>query len=226
MTRIFGTYAYGDGPRASCWWDDTVAVSARPVFGNTARTDVAIIGAGFTGLSAALHLARSGVSVTVLDAQRVGWGASGRNGGFCCLGGGMLEDAALDQRFGTAGRIDFRRAEREAIALVERIITEHGIDVDHHSRGETSLAHRPSDMDDLIVAARSVRENYDVDHALHDRRDLIARGMGGTFHGGLTIDAGFALNPRKYIDGLVGAAEAAGARVYEQSAVTALKRGW
>ena len=229
MKRIFGDYAYGDGPRAGCWWDATCEASARAAFTENAQTDVAIVGAGFTGLSAALHLAQAGVRVTVLDAQRIGWGASGRNGGFCCLGGGMASDAALDRRFGRAGREAFHQTELAAIKRVEDLIQTHGIDVDRHSNGETMLAHRPKDMDSLREHAATVAENYGVARHIHGPSDLAALGMAGPFHGGLTVEAGFGLNPRKYLTGLAQAAEASGAQIHETSAVTNLAAqngGW
>lgn len=229
MKRLFSSYAYGEGPRAGCWWDETATPLARPSFQTVARTDIAIIGAGFTGLSAALHLSRAGVRVTVLDAERVGWGASGRNGGFCCLGGGMASDTALDRSFGIKGRVAFRRTELAAVQLVDRLIQEHGMDVDRHSNGETVLAHRAKDMVALKEDAATLHENYGVDHQLHSRSELTALGMDGPFHGGLTINAGFALNPRKYVDGLARAAEAAGAQIFEKSAVEELSPeldGW
>ena len=229
MKRIFDEYAYGEGPRAGCWWDETSRAKSRPVVDQSLGTDVAIIGAGFTGLSAALHLARAGISATVLEAKNVGWGASGRNGGFCCLGGGIESDAALDKRFGVKGRIDFRRTELAAIQYVESLIGELGIDVDRHSDGETSLAHRPKDMVELIAAGATIQENYGVDHMLHRKEELAAMGIAGPFHGALTIKAGFGLNPRKYVNGLAQAAENAGAQIFEQSAVSELTRqvdGW
>lgn len=223
MKRIFDAYAYGEGPRAGCWWDETERSTHRPAFQKAARTDVAIIGAGFTGLSAAFHLARAGISVTVLDADRVGWGASGRNGGFCCLGGSMASDAMLDRRFGVEGRIEFRRTELAAVELVDRLIQENGMDVDCHSKGETVLAHRAKDLTSLKEDAATLRENYGVDHRIYSKAELAERGMAGPFHGALTINAGFALNPRKYVNGLASAAEADGARIFEKSAVTLLE---
>ena len=229
MRRLFDEYAYGEGPRANCWWDASHDIGPRPSFSENGRTDVAIVGAGFTGLSAALHLARAGISVTVLDAQRIGWGASGRNGGFCCLGGGMAGDSLLDRRFGRDGRIAFRRTERAAIELVESIIQQHDIEVDRHSKGETMLAHRPKDMAELEAHAKAIDENYGVPYQLHKAESLASLGMAGPFHGGLTIETGFGLNPRKYLAGLTQAAEASGARIYEQSEVTGLRSqvdGW
>lgn len=229
MKRLFDIYAYGEGPRSGCWWDETEKPIPRPVFQEAARTDVAIIGAGFTGLSAALHLAQAGISATVLDADRVGWGASGRNGGFCCLGGGMASDAMLDRRFNVEGRIDFRRTELAAVQLVEKLIQENGIDVDRHSNGETVLAHRAKDLVSLTEDAATLRQNYGVDHQLYGKEELAEQGMAGPFHSALTIDAGFALNPRKYLNGIAKAAEAKGVHIYEKSAVTSLEPqldGW
>lgn len=229
MKRIFDDYAYGEGPRAGCWWDLTCDIPACDPLRENTRTDVAIIGAGFTGLSAALHLARAGVRVTVLEAQSIGWGASGRNGGFCCLGGGMASDATLDQRFGITGRIDFRRTELDAIRLVENIIIENDIDVDRHSDGETMLAHRPKDMVDLKSEAAKISENYGVEHILYGADELAAQGMTGPYYGGLTVRAGFGLNPRKYLAGLAIAAQKAGAQIFEHSVVSGIsaqKGGW
>src|SRR5262249_27442008 len=88
-----------------------------------AACDVAIIGAGYTGLSAALHLAReAGVEVVPLEACEVGWGASGRNGGFCCLGSHKLGNEEQQRRFGRPATVAFFRAQQEAVALVRELI--------------------------------------------------------------------------------------------------------
>lgn len=111
MRRIFSDYAYGPGPRSNCWWDETIAAPDWPVLQGEGSADVAIIGGGFTGVSAALHLAESGLSVAVLEAETPGWGASGRNGGFCCLGGSKLSGSAMRRLFGkpAADTYDSRR---------------------------------------------------------------------------------------------------------------------
>ena len=147
MRRIFPDYTYGPGPRDGCWWNETSDLPRFDTLRGEQRCDVVIVGAGFTGVSAALHLAQAGVSVMVLEAEQIGWGASGRNGGFCCLGGGIASDAMLDARFGRIGRLEWRKAERDAVDLVSGLIDSLGLEVDRHSEGETLLAHRARDAD-------------------------------------------------------------------------------
>jgi len=224
MKRIYGDFAYGNGPRAGCWWDETCTIPDQPALTRDLTCDVAVIGAGFTGLSTALHLAQAGLSVVVLEAERVGWGASGRNGGFCCLGGGILEDDDLDRRFGKPARLQWRAAEVAAVRYVEDLITTHSIDVDRHSQGETQLAHRPRDAQDMQAAIPRMAENYGVTPQFTPAAGLAEAGMSAEFHGALTVPVGFALNPRKYIAGLLQLALDAGVQVFDRSAVTGMAR--
>lgn len=224
MTRIYGAYAYGPGPRDGCWWDETIAAPDWPQLQSETRVDVGIVAGGFTGVSAALALAERGVSVAVLEAGPPGWGASGRNGGFCCLGGSRISDAALDVRFGPGTGEQLRQCERAAVEWVATCLHRHGIDADTHSDGETQLAHSPRAMEALRRAAPDLARIYGVEPVLHEAADLPAAGMNGPFHGALTLPVGFGLNPRKYLFGLARAAAAAGVRFYAQSPVTTIAR--
>ena len=211
MRRIFPDYAYGPEPRAGCWWDDTIAAPDWSILSSGLSVDVAIIGGGFTGLSAALHLARDGASVAVLEAESPGWGASGRNGGFCCLGGSKLDHAALTRRYGLAGAQAYQQAEADAVALVADLLAEHKIDADTHSNGETQLAHSARSMERLRRMAKE-------QGALHDSQDLPALGFGDGFYGGYTNPIGFGLNPRKYLFGLADAAKGLGVALFQDTA--------
>lgn len=224
MTRIYPDFAYSDAPRANCWWDQTCALPERATLDGDRRCDVVIVGAGFTGLSAALHLAEAGTDALVLDSRHVGWGASGRNGGFCCLGGGMLSDAALDAAVGREGRLEWRQTEVAAVRFAEGLIARFGIDVDRHSEGETQLAHRPSDFEGMKRSVETLMENYGFEARLTPPDALDAEGMNGGFHGALTIPVGFGLNPRRYVKGLAAAVEAAGAAICEDTPVEGIAR--
>ncbi|MHA6264175.1 NAD(P)/FAD-dependent oxidoreductase [Arenibacterium sp. CAU 1754] len=222
MTRIFSDHAYGPGPRQGCWWDETISAPDWPVLDGDMTVDVAIVGGGFTGVSAALHLAESGASAALFESDTPGWGASGRNGGFCCLGGAMIENAALTRRFGAKDAAAYWQAERDAVTLVADLLKRHAISTDVHSKGETILAHRPRDMEALRRKADAMARDAGPPPELIEPADLRGHGMGGPFHGGLTVPVGFALNPRKYLFGLAAAAQRAGAFLFQQTRVTSL----
>ena len=223
LARIWEPKAYGPSPIRDCWWADTVAPGDWPALDGDTTTDVAIVGAGFTGLSAALHLAEAGVGVTVLDAQHPFWGASGRNGGFNCLGGAKASHDEIAKKFGKSEMLDYARAERAAVETVGHVIDQLDLDVDRHSDGETMLAHRPKDFEHMRKRAGHIKELYGVEPTVIPPEELTQAGLNGGFHGAVTNPLGFALNPRKYARGLAHAARDAGAAIHGHSAVTSIE---
>lgn len=226
MRHIYEDLAYGPVPDNGNFWRSTVAHApdAPPVSG-AMSCDVAVIGGGFTGLNAALALAQAGRDVIVADAQAPGWGASGRNGGFCCLGGAKASPATLKARYGEADAKAYFRAEANAVAHVEALLDTHGIEADTHSQGETLVAHRPSARAALEEHAREISAIHGVACQVIGPDAMAEHGMkNAAFHGAVTNPIGFALNPLKYHHGLARAAVAAGARLCAQSPVTSLGR--
>ncbi|WP_306114292.1 MULTISPECIES: FAD-binding oxidoreductase [unclassified Roseovarius] len=219
MTRVFPAYTYGEGPREHCYWPGTVTMPDYPAAQGDITCDVAVIGAGFTGLSAALHLAEGGSDVVVVDAHTPGWGASGRNGGFCCLGGSAASDTILAKLYGEAARQEFRQTEIEAVKCARHLIDRHGINCDTHSEGETLMAHNQKAMDGFAAKADNIQRDYGVTATITQKADLEANGMRGPFHGAITTPLGFALNPLKYTAGLADAAMRSGVRVFGGSPV-------
>jgi len=173
----------------------------RPALRGSCEADVCVVGAGYTGLSTALFLAEAGFRVVVLEAATVGWGASGRNGGQIVNSFSRDLDKALDRKFGRDSRIAFRQAELAAVKMVEPLATEHNIEIDRHSEGETELAHRPKEMAALRARVPEIKENYGLDATLIEKRELAAQGLSGDFQGALTIPAGLAFNSTKICDG-------------------------
>ncbi|WP_371225118.1 NAD(P)/FAD-dependent oxidoreductase [Roseovarius sp. 2305UL8-3] len=219
MKRVFPAHAYGEAPREKCYWSSTIDTPDYPAVQGEFRADVAVIGAGFTGLNAALHLSEAGEDVIVLEAQTPGWGASGRNGGFCCLGGAKASDSMMRRAYGEAARLEFRLGEYEAVKYAQALIAERGIDCGTHSEGETVHAHTEDAIRNLHDIAESVERDLGVSSTFIPKDKLAENGMNGPFHAALTTPIGYALNPLKYTLGLAAEVAKAGGRISSHSPV-------
>lgn len=218
--QVYQPWAYSDAPASACYWRDTVHPVSTPALEGEQRCDFAIIGAGFTGLNAAVELA--GEDVVVLDAQQPGWGASGRNGGFCCLGGAGLDHATLKRLYGEAEARSFAHMERAAVDHVAARLDAGGIDADRHSDGETLLAHSPRAYAGFAAKANQMKDLYGVAPTLLPQEALTGAGMNAQgIYGAVTNPIGFALNPAKYVAGLVDMAVKGGVRIHGNSPVIA-----
>ncbi|PVB63204.1 FAD-binding oxidoreductase [Labrenzia sp. 011] len=196
----------------------------RQLIGN-ALFDVAVIGGGYAGLSAALKLAQAGVSVCVLEAEHVGYGASGRNGGFCCMGGTKLDSHQLLRRFGLEEARKFVAYQVAGVNLVAQRLDSWSVDAARHSKGEIYLAHRPKDAAGLRSERDFLKETFGIKARYLAREELEGEGYGGPgFHGGLHVPYGFALNPMVYVQALGEQVRKSGGKIFGKSPVTSLSR--
>jgi gamma-glutamylputrescine oxidase len=195
-----------------------------PPLAGEVHADVCVIGAGYTGLSAALHLAQRGYRVVVLEAHRVGFGASGRNGGQ--VGSGQrLDQEALEA---TVGRADARRLwdlAEEAKGMVRGLIAEHDMPVQFYP-GIAHACWTAGEAREAQAYAEKLRRDYDYDQVETLSRDQMARLIpSGVFAGG-EVDRGAGhVHPLNYAIGLARAALAAGAVIHERSEVTRVDQG-
>ena len=192
------------------------------------RFDVVIVGAGYTGLSAARQLARSGASVAVLDRGQVGSGASSRNAGQG-LTGLKLDAATLVSTYGEARARELFETSREAMAALERVVGDEPILCDLERTGHLQAAAKPSHLlalrNEQALLARVFGHSVSIVEARDQSAELGACG----YHGLLVDEQSAAINPAKYVHGLAGAATRAGAAIFEHTAVSRLTRtanGW
>lgn len=186
--------------------------------------DVCIIGGGLTGLSAALHLAGRGYDVRLLEAHRVGWGASGRNGGQVGTGQRMDQEW-LEQRYGEEPARQYWQVSEDAKALVRRLIAEHNIDC-HPIDGIIHADHRERFVTESKAYAEHLQSRYGYEAIRFvDREEIRSLIKSEAYHGG-TLDTGaFHLDPLALSRGIAVAAVSAGARLHEDSEVTAIEKG-
>jgi glycine/D-amino acid oxidase-like deaminating enzyme len=210
-----------DQPVKSYWEEsaDPLDITLAPLEGNE-TCDVTIIGAGFTGLSAALELAGQGVDVRVLEAGHMGWGASGRNGGFAGLGSHKLGYSGVLKKYGEDETRRYYRAMKDGIALVASNLEGHGIDAWVAGDGDMSLAHLPNRIDDLKHEQAFIKKILGDETQLLLQDELRQYGTYGPhFHAGLKSPIGFGIHPLNYVRGLARTAHTAGARLHPHSKV-------
>jgi len=187
------------------------------------RVDVAVIGAGFTGLSAARTLAKRGAKVAVLESQTVGWGASSRNGGMV-LTGMKLGVNQLISRYGRELTRRMYAASLETIDCVEQIVREEAIDCDFSHCGHLEVACKQKHFDDYARQAEVIAREFN--HSLRVvQKDELRTEIGSTiYYGGMVDEVSAGVNPARYVAGLARAAMKAGAAVFEHARVDSLQR--
>jgi len=194
--------------------------STEPVEG---QVDVAVIGGGFTGLSAARSLAKTGARVAVLEAGRVVGEASGRNGGHC--NNGLAHDLG-----GLAAQIGIERASAlyrvfdDGVDTVEALVKEEAIDCDFTRTGKIKLAAKPGHFAKLQKSAELLKATVEPDLEVVAPGDVQSEIGSSGFHGGLVFPRSAHMHMGRFGVGLAEAAARAGAQIYEGAAVTGLQR--
>jgi len=180
------------------------------------EADVAVVGGGLAGCSAALHLATRGFKVALLEANFVGYGASGRSGGQTIFGLATSQKVLAAQ----VGREDARRLFEmsiQALDLTQTLIRDHGIECDYRPN-HVHVATKPRHLDELAEWFDELRDEYAYESVhLLDREALQAHVRSGRYLGGLLDTRSGHLHPLKFTQGLARAAEAAGALLFEQT---------
>ena len=209
--------------REKNFWETTVdspavaAASEIPDF-----VDVAVIGGGFCGLSAARTLAKRGVKVAVLEAETLGWGASSRNGGMV-LTGMKLPVPALIKRYGRETVRKMYAASLESIDCVEQVVREENIDCDFSRCGHLEVACKQAHFDGYEESAALVKREFNHELRIIPRDKLRGEIGSDIYFGGMVDETSAGLNPARYVAGLALAAQRAGACLYDRTRVTSVQ---
>ncbi len=205
------------------YWHDTAPAFAGGAEGAIAgHYDVAIVGGGFTGLGAARQLAKGGARVIVLEAGRIGSGASGRNGGH--LNNGLAHSfLAAKTALGTERAVALYRAFDESIDTLEALIAEEGIDCDFRRAGKLKLASKPGHFDAIARNFEAVNREVDPDTALLTA-DALKGEVGAPFFGAMLSRKSAMMHMGRFVVGLADAAKRHGAVLAENTTVSAITR--
>ncbi|MGX8009451.1 NAD(P)/FAD-dependent oxidoreductase [Mesorhizobium sp. ORM8.1] len=213
---------------ASLWHAVSRNRRDRPALQGGLDVDLAIVGGGFAGLSTALHAAARGLSVAVLEAEIIAWGATGRNAGFVVPNFAKMDPDSILAHLGSERGerlIDFAAGSAE---LVFGLIKRHGIDCDAVQNGWIQPAHSPAAFEKVKSRAGQWARRGRPAVTL-DRQDVEALTGARGYVGGWMDRSGGVLNPVGYANGLADAAEKARAKIFEHTPVTSVDRvtdGW
>jgi glycine/D-amino acid oxidase-like deaminating enzyme len=185
--------------------------------------DVAVIGSGFTGLSAARTLAQRGVNVAVFDGETIGWGASSRNGGMV-LTGLKLGVNKLISMYGRERTQSMYAASLHSIDLVEQIVRDEHIDCNFVRCGHLEVACKQKHFDDYARQVETIQREFNHKLRIVPRSDLRTEIGSDIYYGGIVDEVSAGLNPARYVAGLGRAALKAGAKIFERARVTRIDR--
>ena len=207
------------------YWTESAKAFVPAVQALPAQVDVAIVGGGFTGLSAALTLAKRGANVVVLEAgERVAAEASGRNGGH--VNNGLAVDYAdVAAKVGIDQARAWYHAFDDAVSTVERLVREEAIECDFARNGKLKLATRPAQLGTLRRSAELLaKDGVDTDVEVLDAGRVRAEVQSERFHGGLLYKRSAQMHMGRFAQGLAAAAERRGAAIHTNTCVQKLER--
>src|SRR5581483_1706288 len=187
------------------------------------RADVVVVGAGYTGLSAALRLAKLGAKVTVLERETIGWGASSRNGGMV-LTGHKHGIGEITRTFGLERARDLWNTSLAALDCVATLIDEEKIQCDFARRGHLDAAYKPAHMKHLEAAHNLLEREFDYSTRIIPQEQLREELNTAFYHGGLVDERSAGLHPAKYVRGMAKAATRAGADLHDATPATAIEK--
>lgn len=205
------------------YWMETVTIPAGDTGPLPESVDVAIVGSGVTGLSAARALAKRGVQVVVLEAETLGWGASSRNGGMV-LTGMKLPVPTLISRYGREKVQRMYAASIASLDCVEQVVREENIDCDFSRCGHLEVACKQAHFDGYAESAALIAQEFNHKLRIVPKSELRSEIGSEIYYGGLVDEVSAGLNPARYVAGLATAAKRAGAVLFDHARVENVQR--
>ena len=184
-------------------------------------SEVVVIGGGYTGLSCAINLIENhNLDVVLVEAGKVGWGASSRNAGFCALPPSKLSVKQLQSIYGSEETKKFFKNSVEGSNYTKDIIKDYNIDCDVTGDSNYVVAHHPNKFKDIKEQAKVYSEDFGIETKLYSKEEFDKIGHGGTEQfGAFSYKPGFAINPLKFVNGIAKYALSKKLKIYEHTKI-------
>lgn len=208
----------------SSYWETTISRDEdRKIENIPSSCDVLIIGGGINGVSAAYHLTKLGVRVLLIEQHRIGWGASGRNGGMVLTGLKQSPSTLID-KYGINEAKNYFYHSLQAVDLVKEIITKEKFLVDAFATGHIEVANKQSHFDRLKKDNEILTNYFDHKSILLSARELNEELRSTPYFGGLLDEKSLNINPLKFVTQLADKAKKQGATIVEQLSVDSIEK--
>ena len=223
VKHLFDDSLYQFDQAQPSFWEATAGPDLPhwPVLNGDQHCQVAVIGGGYTGMSTALHLARDhGRDVRVLEAGHIGWGASGRNGGFCSVGSAKMSIKRQLRNYGKEQTYRYFETQSDAVALCRDLIDSESMGFKPQGEGEWVVAESQDHFKRLRIEADEWSAYTPIKTQMVSQQEFANIGYDAPHqHGAMLIEPGFGLHPLRYIKGLARAAAKYGAEISPNSEV-------
>ena len=227
MENIYHSDIYKFEKPVNSYWEDTTNQNFNlGKLTNDIKSEVAVIGGGYTGLLCAINLIENyNLDVILLEAGKIGWGASSRNGGFCAFPPIKTSFKNLQKIYGKDETKKFFKNSVEGSNYTKDLISNYNIDCDVTGDSNFILAHHPNKFKQIKEQAEAYKNEFGIEAQIYSKEEFERIGHGGTEQfGALSYKPGFAINPLKFVNGIAKYALSKKLKIFEHSLVNKIHK--
>ena len=227
MVNFYHEDIYNFEQPVKSYWETTTTTNFKYAkLEKNIQTNIVVIGAGYTGISCALSLAKKyNEDVVLLEAGHIGWGSSARNAGFCCIPPSKMSVVKMIKKLGKDETKKFFKNTIEGSNYTKDLINEYNIDCDLTGDCNYEVAPHPSYFESIKEEALIYKKEFGIETKVYSKEEFNKIGHTGEEQfGALSYKPGFAINPLKFLLGLAEQAKKAGVKIYQKSKVTKIEK--
>ena len=227
MENIYHSDIYNFEKPVNSYWEDTTKENFNlGKLTKDIKSEVAVIGGGYTGLLCAINLIENyNLDVVLLEAGKIGWGASSRNGGFCSFPPIKTSFKNLQKIYGKDETKKFFKNSVEGSNYTKDIISKYNIDCEVTGDSNFILAHHPNKFKQIKEQAEVYKNEFGIESQIYSKEEFKTIGHGGTEQfGALSYKPGFAINPLKFVNGIAKYAISKKLKIFEHSQVSKIHK--